>query len=322
MILADKIINERKKLGWSQEELAEKLEVSRQSVSKWESAQSTPDLSRILKMAEIFGVSTDYLLKDEVGESEVKEDVSFSDEKLRPVSMEEASKYLEEVRVATPKTAIGVMLCIISPIVLLMSSDLSERFGIEENVLSAIGIATLLVLIATAVFIFILNGRSLDKYDFLEIEPIDTAYGVDGMVREKKEKYDKKHILFKGIGVGLCIVSAIPLLVSSIMTKEIDGGVRVSFLLAIVAIGVSFIINANGITEACDKLLQEGDYTISGKKANAIINKISGVYWALSVIIYLVWSFTTNDWQFTWIVWPVVGILYGGICGMIKAFTK
>ena len=315
MILADKIINERKKLGWSQEELAEKLEVSRQSVSKWESAQSTPDLSRILKMAEIFGVSTDYLLKDEVGESEVKEDVSFSDTKLRPFSMEEASKYLEEVRVATPKTAIGVMLCIISPIVLLMSSDLSERFGIEENVLSAIGIATLLVLIATAVFIFILNGRSLDKYDFLEVEPIDTAYGVDGMVREKKESYEKKHILYKGIGVGLCIVSAIPLLVSSIMTKEIDGGVRVSFLLAIVAIGVSFIINANGITEACDKLLQEGDYTISGKKANAIINKIS-------VIIYLVWSFTTNDWQFTWIVWPVVGILYGGICGMIKAFTK
>ena len=66
MILADKIINERKKLSWSQEELADKLEVSRQSVSKWESAQSTPDLNRILKMAELFGVSTDYLLKDEI----------------------------------------------------------------------------------------------------------------------------------------------------------------------------------------------------------------------------------------------------------------
>ena len=62
MILADKIINERKKNGWSQEELAEMLEVSRQSVSKWESAQSVPDLQKILKMAEVFGVSTDYLL--------------------------------------------------------------------------------------------------------------------------------------------------------------------------------------------------------------------------------------------------------------------
>ena len=66
MILADKIIGERKRLGLSQEELAEKLSVSRQAVSKWESAQSTPDLQRVLQMAELFEVSTDYLLKDEI----------------------------------------------------------------------------------------------------------------------------------------------------------------------------------------------------------------------------------------------------------------
>ena len=53
MILADKIIELRKKSGMTQDELAEKLGVSRQSVSKWEGAQSTPDLARILKLAEI-----------------------------------------------------------------------------------------------------------------------------------------------------------------------------------------------------------------------------------------------------------------------------
>ena len=66
MILAEKITELRKKNGWSQEELAEQLDVSRQSISKWESAQSTPDMNRILKMSDIFGVSTDYLLKDEM----------------------------------------------------------------------------------------------------------------------------------------------------------------------------------------------------------------------------------------------------------------
>ena len=66
MILADKIINERKKNGWSQEDLAEKLSVSRQAISKWESAQATPDLSKVILLAELFGVSTDYLLKDEI----------------------------------------------------------------------------------------------------------------------------------------------------------------------------------------------------------------------------------------------------------------
>lgn len=68
MILAEKIMQLRKKNGWSQEELAEQLNVSRQSVSKWESAQSIPDLNKILAMSELFGVSTDYLLKDDAEE--------------------------------------------------------------------------------------------------------------------------------------------------------------------------------------------------------------------------------------------------------------
>ena len=62
MIFADKVVQLRKKSGWSQEELAEKLNVTRQSVSKWEGAQSIPDLEKILQLAQIFGVSTDYLL--------------------------------------------------------------------------------------------------------------------------------------------------------------------------------------------------------------------------------------------------------------------
>ena len=59
MILADKIIKERKKNNWSQEELAEKMNVSRQAVSKWESAQATPDIEKILQLASLFGVTTD-----------------------------------------------------------------------------------------------------------------------------------------------------------------------------------------------------------------------------------------------------------------------
>ena len=65
MILADKIIDLRKKNGWSQEELAEKLGVTRQSNSKYEGAQSVPDLDKIIKLSEIFGVTTDYLLRDD-----------------------------------------------------------------------------------------------------------------------------------------------------------------------------------------------------------------------------------------------------------------
>lgn len=63
MNFSDKIISLRKKNGWSQEELAERLGVTRQSVSKWESAQSQPDLSKIIQMSELFSVTTDLSVK-------------------------------------------------------------------------------------------------------------------------------------------------------------------------------------------------------------------------------------------------------------------
>ena len=115
MIMADKIMELRKKNGWSQEELAEKLEVSRQSVSKWESAQSVPDMNRVLMLSKVFGVSTDYLLKDELGEepqheSELPED---ADAPLRKVSLSEAQDYLRYRAQVARRIPLGVLLCIL-----------------------------------------------------------------------------------------------------------------------------------------------------------------------------------------------------------------
>ena len=92
MILADKIVSLRKKAGWSQEELAAQLNVTRQSVSKWEGAQSVPDLDKVLQMSRLFGVTTDYLLKDEMEEAQAASSAEEG-EKLRRVSMEEAPTF-------------------------------------------------------------------------------------------------------------------------------------------------------------------------------------------------------------------------------------
>ena len=93
MILADKIIRLRKKNGWSQEELAEKMNVSRQAVSKWESAQTVPDLEKILQLSGLFGVTTDYLLKDEL-ESEEYTD-STAESGVKRVTLAEANEFID-----------------------------------------------------------------------------------------------------------------------------------------------------------------------------------------------------------------------------------
>ena len=100
MILADKITALRKKAGWSQEELAEQLGVTRQSVSKWEGAQSVPDMDKVVQMSRLFGVTTDFLLKDELSEEEPAPE--GCDSPLRRVTMAEASEYLALRRAASP----------------------------------------------------------------------------------------------------------------------------------------------------------------------------------------------------------------------------
>ena len=110
MILADKIIDLRKKAGWSQEELAEKLGVSRQSVSKWEGAQSIPDMNKILQLSDLFGVSTDYLLKDSLEASEPVPTQDAETEGTTFVSMEEANAFLDYKQESAPRIALGVLL--------------------------------------------------------------------------------------------------------------------------------------------------------------------------------------------------------------------
>ena len=93
MILADKLIRLRKKNGWSQEELAEKMNVSRQAVLKWEGAQTIPDLEKILMLGELFGVTTDYLLKDEIENEDYTDGITNPG--VRKITLAEANEYLE-----------------------------------------------------------------------------------------------------------------------------------------------------------------------------------------------------------------------------------
>ena len=65
MKLAEKLFELRKEKGWSQEKLAEQINVSRQSISKWESGQVLPEIEKIIELSKIFQVTTDYLLLDE-----------------------------------------------------------------------------------------------------------------------------------------------------------------------------------------------------------------------------------------------------------------
>ena len=335
MILADKITDLRKKNGWSQEELANQLGVSRQAVSKWESASSIPDLDKIVKMSIIFGVSTDYLLKDSLEERRDTEEIlecntaelGMDDEKgIRMISMETANVYLDLLRNISSRIALGVSLCILSPIMLIGLTGVSDKK--EGMILSAeaavgIGMTILLLMVAVAVAIFIIYGRKMEVYDFLEKEPIELAYGVKGLVEKEKLGYEAAHSRNLVLGIVLCILSAVPIMVLAVSDKNgMLTIVGVNLCLILVSIGVYLLVSTGIVYGGFQRLLEEGDYTRSQKIENKRNDVIDKIYWCSVTASYLGWSFITMEWEKTWIVWPIAGVFYGAVVGISSVIRK
>lgn len=322
MILADKIIDERKKNGWSQEDLAEQLGVSRQSVSKWESAGSVPDLKKVIQMAELFGVSTDYLLKDEMEkENRGIAETSGRDSLLRRVSMEEANAFLEAKRETAPRLANSVSLFTLSPVALLLLAGIAESpdYNLAEDPAMAVGLAVLLLLTAVGVFIQITDRNKLSRFEYLERESFETEYGVSGMVKEKKRDYESRYSLGLAGGTVICIVAVIPLLVAGVMeTSDLVLILCVDLLLALVALGVNLMVRVSTIKESYDTILQAGDYAKNKKRIQAKMGAFSAAYWCFTTAIYLGWSTWRQDWEESCIIWAVAGVLYGGVYGIVR----
>ena len=331
MIFADKLVDLRKKSGWSQEELAEKLNVSRQAVSKWEGAQSVPDMARIIQLSELFGVSTDYLLKDNLEPADAAAGTDLTRETLPDnpsctVGMEEANAFLKVKEENSRRVALGVMLCILSPVALILLGGMNDckLWNWSENAAGGVGMVIMLLMILPAVGLFITAGLRINPYEHLEKEPIETLYGVTGMVKTRQEKFQPLHNRYLIIGVLLCVASLIPLFISLVFAKEgsIWQVVGIAAILVLCAIGVMLIVRVSIIQGSYQILLEEGDYSRESKESNRHTSLLTTAYWCLVVAIFLLWSFLTNDWKNTWIVWPVAAVGYVAVAGIIKALER
>ena len=325
MIFADKLILLRKKAGWSQEELADQMNVTRQSVSKWEGAQSVPDLEKMLRLSELFGVSTDYLLKDEIEEAE-HIDSSDDTPSLRRVSMEEANAFLS-VKLRTAKTiAYAAFLCIVSPIALLILGAISEStVGVlNENIAGGIGMIVLIILVAIAAVMFISSGSKTAPFAYLEKEKFETEYGVSGMVKERKAQYKDLHTKHNIAGACLCVTALIPLFVGAIIDADNDLFLTImlslSFLIA--GVGVICFIKTGIIWASYEKLLQEGEYSKENKEKPSLSSAIYTAYWVIAAAVYLGYSLSSNNWGQSWIIWVVAGVIFPAVIAITNAFEK
>lgn len=330
MILSEKICNLRKQNGWSQEELAEKLNISRQSVSKWESGASIPDLDKIIKLSEIFEVSTDYLLKDNAEAGGLsKTEMDFQEKPVRNLSLAEAGEYMDLILNVSKKMALGVALCILGPaamfIVFGFGFQEADSAGtlLSEQAAGGISTAVLLIFVACGAALLIANGMKLSKYEYLEKECFTLEYGVQGIVKKKMEEFEITFRRCIALGVALCIIGVVPLLLAASM----EAGDRIymwclSLLLILVACGVYLFVWAGMINGSYQKILQTDEYSPENKELGQRLSWFSGSYWCIVTALYLGISFYFGSWNITWIIWPVAGVLFAAVYQILKNIAK
>ena len=329
MTFSEKISALRKQKGWSQEELAEKLMVTRQAVSKWESAQSMPDLDKLVQLSEALDVSTDYLLKDEQAQSAPVPATAEQTVKPRHVTQEEARRYLQLQTAAIPKTTLGVALCVWSSIVLIGLPVLRStlNWGFPEEICSGIGLCVLLVMVAAGVALLLTASGKLREFEYLEREPIETDNGAReqalSMQREVLPICAKRNT----IGVVLCILSVLPLFALMCVPGVPDGyySLAVCALLLLVGIACLLLVRAGSMRGAVDKLLEQGDYTRENKAKSRFVGAVSAAYWLVVTAVFLFYTIGPNgngQPQYSWFIWAVAGVLYGALMAALSVYRK
>lgn len=265
MILSEKIMELRKRNGLSQEEFGAEIGVSRQAVSKWEMAQSTPDLNKIMAISEFFGVPTDFLLKDEYDlsflekkdpvhesvkeSSEDKEDPGSSEKKM--IELPEINGYLDMKKKAAKNFVAAIFLFWISPFA-------GIYFSYRNEALIPAGVVIELIILCISAVILIITLWKLSGYRELFKEGAELAYGVRGVVEENARKFERGFLLGIIIGVISLISFVVPMVAVSAFTDAGEAAMIIAayIMLLLFAFGSSCIIYVLTINHGYKKVLK------------------------------------------------------------------
>lgn len=183
--------------------------------------------------------------------------------------------------------------------------------------MTALGVIILLIIVATGVAFFIASNRYIKIYEKLEYENCTLDVETTKQVEAEKEQYASTYTAMTITATVLCIISAIPILCGAFFTQHLSGNQidslmtgSVAITLILIAIGVFFFVKTNTIEDGYDILLQVKDYTPQNKLGRKKMCKYATIYWLIMTAIYLGYSFSTENWEHSWIVWPISGITY------------
>ena len=267
MKFGEKLQKLRKEKGMSQEELAARLHVSRQAVSKWENDQGYPETEKMLMIGNIFSVTMDYLLKDEGGDQPQEQGFYASRECVQG--------YLQQEKRITLRIAVGTLLCILSGLPILIFPQLEDVMSVFSMLIIALGIA-----------VFVSLSFDKDEYKILKQEPL---YFDHDYLQELKGEHDGLQKKFKRLIIGgllLIFLSCIIAIISEDVLHMEEGLLDAVYLL-LISTAVFLFIYAGCSMDTYELLVDNETYR---KKKHG--ERFSWLYYVTigcASILYAVW---------------------------------
>ena len=285
MSLAENLQYLRAREGVTQEQLAERLDVSRQSVSKWESAASYPEMDTLLKLCDMFQVDMDTLLRGSVEKS----------------LSEDTAGYDRFMTLYARKIAGGVSAIVGS---VALWSFLSA-LGLSEM----LGTAMLLLVIAAAAVVFIASG--MEEEHFRKKHPVIP----DFYTEPQKERFHRRYIWYIAGGVGAILLGVVMMVLAFTVLPErepYESYIGAAFL-AVVACAVYFLIYGGMLEDKYNiaKYNRQNNPTPEDRSRRRRATTACSVIMILATAVFLFAGLAYYKWNWAAIIYPVGGVLCG-----------
>ena len=285
MSLAENLQYLRAREGVTQEQLAERLDVSRQSVSKWESAASYPEMDTLLKLCDMFQVDMDTLLRGSV-ENSLSEDTAGYDRFM--------TLYARKIA--------GGVSAIVGSVALW---SFLSALGLSEM----LGTAMLLLVIAAAAVVFIASG--MEEEHFRKKHPVIP----DFYTEPQKERFHRRYIWYIAGGVGAILLGVVMMVLAFTVLPEkepYESYMGAAFLV-IVACAVYFLIYGGMLEDKYNiaKYNRQNNPPPEDKSRRRRATTACSVIMILATAVFLFAGLAYYKWNWAAIIYPVGGVLCG-----------
>jgi len=219
----------------------------------------------------------------------------------------------------------GVVLCICSvvPLFFFLAMAETNRLNLTGDIAAAIGVVSILVMVSIGIHFFIKTNQYKSEVTPIDDEKFELAYGVHSVFQEKLQSFRVIYNRRLSVGIFIFIISFVPLMFVSMFSGGSDTVLMMLIvLLLMIAAGIYIVAPVSAKYDAYNNILKDNYLEAEINKRTKRAGKLAAFYWPLLTAIFLGWSLWTMDWGVTWIVWPVGGVFFAALVGLMELMDK